>query len=431
MAINTAKSVAKSTLYICYFGLREPLVQTQVIPYLREIIKDDIDVSLLTFEPDLGSKWTQGQLDSAREELAGKGIRWFTLPYHKRPSAIATIYDVLVGTHTVRKLISKENVDILHARVHVPGLMAVLARKFSSRKPKILFDIRGFFPEEYTDAGIWPENGKLFRAVKRVEKWIMNEADGFVVLTENAREILFPQSKETGFDHIGRPVEVIPCCVDLPERFPETVMATRAEMRKTLGIGDRRVLTHLGALGGLYLSEEIADLLEAARIVDPSTFALFLTQSDPETIVPLLLARGFAENDFFVGRVAPREVGKYLSAADAGLSFVKATYSTASRSPTKIPEYLACGLPVIANRGVGDVDSLILEEGVGVLVDGFSRESYFKALEDLSGLGEIGAKCRRVAAARFDLETVGGPRYRRMYKRLLRNIDAAEAISLS
>ena len=25
------------TLYVCYFGLREPLVQTQVLPYLREL----------------------------------------------------------------------------------------------------------------------------------------------------------------------------------------------------------------------------------------------------------------------------------------------------------------------------------------------------------------------------------------------------------
>jgi len=30
------------TLYICYFGLREPLVQTQVLPYLREIGKGGV-----------------------------------------------------------------------------------------------------------------------------------------------------------------------------------------------------------------------------------------------------------------------------------------------------------------------------------------------------------------------------------------------------
>ena len=39
------------SLYICYFGLREPLVQTQVLPYLRELVAGGVKMSLLTFEP--------------------------------------------------------------------------------------------------------------------------------------------------------------------------------------------------------------------------------------------------------------------------------------------------------------------------------------------------------------------------------------------
>ena len=40
-----------NTLYICYFGLREPLVQSQVVPYLRELAASEIQPTLLTFEP--------------------------------------------------------------------------------------------------------------------------------------------------------------------------------------------------------------------------------------------------------------------------------------------------------------------------------------------------------------------------------------------
>lgn len=29
--------MAIRTLYICYFGVREPLVRTRVLPYLREL----------------------------------------------------------------------------------------------------------------------------------------------------------------------------------------------------------------------------------------------------------------------------------------------------------------------------------------------------------------------------------------------------------
>lgn len=430
-----------SSLYICYFGVLQPLVQTQVIPYLLELMRRgdaetpgrgdlNISVSLLTFEPaaekgrrgdgEKGSK--QGrktEFAAIREKLAAEGIDWHWLTYHKRPSAIATAYDVLRGAWFIRRVIARDKVDILHGRVHIPTLMGAIARKFSRRKPKLLFDIRGFFPEEYTDAGIWPENGWLYRAAKRVERWLMKEADGFVVLTEKARDILFPESKDTGFDKLERPVEVIPCCVDFQNRFSVDRLLRRDETRRKLGVENRFVFTHVGALGGLYLTEQIVDFLQMARLRDPGSFALFLTQSDPNLIVPLLRQRGFDDIDYFVGRVAPANIPEYLSASDAGLSFVKAGYATQSRSPTKIPEYLACGLPIIANAGIGDVDELIVDSGVGVLVKEFSRESYLEVLQGIEMLGDIGDRCRETAIRKFDLEKVGGDKYRRIYGRLL------------
>ncbi len=104
----------------------------------------------------------------------------------------------------------------------------------SRRKPKLLFDIRGFLAEEYTEGGTWKPNGRLYHAVKRAEGWLLKESDAFVVLTEKAREILFPESKGTGFDKLGRPVEVIPCCVDL-KRFEAVDGNSRREMRRKLG----------------------------------------------------------------------------------------------------------------------------------------------------------------------------------------------------
>ena len=380
----------RHTLYICYFGLREPLVQTQVIPYLREIAKAGIKVSRVTFEPELSSNWTADQI--------------------------------------VRRKSPDENVEVLHGRAHVATLMGAIARKFSKRKPKLIFDIRGFLPEEYTDAGVWPENGWLFRGAKRAEKWLMRESDGFVVLTEKAREILFgaeppasaggttveqtPHGPEVKPHHI---VEVIPCCVDFENRFPPAT-PPGDDLAVRIGSKDRFVITHVGALGGLYLTKEIVDLLAAARSVEPTTFALFLTQSDPGPVTSLLKENGFADTDYFVGKVEPSEIPRYLAISNVGLSIVKATYATQSRSPTKIPEYLAAGLPIIANSGVGDVDELIREDGVGVLIDRFDRDAYLDAIKQVTRLGYIGDRCRESAKKRFDLATVGGVRYRRLYE---------------
>ena len=413
------------TLYICYFGLREPLVQTQVLPYLLEIMKDGVSVSLLTFEPDLKTTWTSEEIEYERQKLNGMGIDWHHLPYHKRPSAPATFYDILNGARKVRRLIKLENFDMLHCRIHVPALTAAIARKFSSKKPKILFDIRGFFPEEYTDAGIWPENGWLYRAAKRVEKWLMKEADGFVVLTEKAREILFPEISvdknnpiASVFDKRGRPVEVIPCCVDL-KRFEITNEHSRKEARRRLTINGRFVIAYVGSFGGWYLSGETFDFFAAARDVDPSVFIMILTQRQTEAAVEKLKAKGFAEGDFFVRSVSPEQIPYYLNAADAAISFIKRCYSKQASSPTKNAEYLAAGLPMIVNPGIGDVDSLIKEDGVGILVRGFDHDNYFEALSQLKALGDVRERCRESAKAGFDLENVGGKRYRRLYQAML------------
>src|ERR1044071_2327258 len=107
------------TLYICYFGLREPLVQTQVLPYLRELARGGVRVSLLTFEPDMRRAWGERARAEARAALASDGIGWDALPYHKRPSAPATLYDILAGAWGAARLARRKRLDVLHARAHV------------------------------------------------------------------------------------------------------------------------------------------------------------------------------------------------------------------------------------------------------------------------------------------------------------------------
>jgi len=418
------------TLYICYFGLREPLVQTQVLPYLREIRKAGIEISLLTFEPKDGRNSNKERADRStefekiRNELELEGIEWNWLTYHKRFSVAATAYDILAGTFFVWNKLRREHIDVLHGRVHVPTLMGAIARKFSSQKPKLLFDIRGFFPEEYTDAGRWRDNGWLYRLAKRVERWLYSVSDGFVVLTETARNVLFPESFRTGFDKAGRPVEVIPCCID-ESRFGQISQSSQQKIRSDLELTNRFVIVHTGSIGGLYLTNEIAVLLGKWRRLRRDTFALFLTQSDPKIIAHLLEREGFGKGDFLITKVHPGKVPNYLAVSHVGISLVKAGYATISRSPTKLPEYLAVGLPVVSNAGVGDVDEQLISDGTGTILNELNIASYEVAFDEVLRLlqnPELGDICRRSASRRFSLKSIGGPRYRRIYSRLIGDI---------
>jgi glycosyltransferase involved in cell wall biosynthesis len=381
-------------------------------------MSDGIEVSLLTFEPRLKQSWSEQEIREERARLAAKGITWYYLPYHKRPSLPATLYDIARGARLASRLVRAHDIKIVHARGHVPALMGALVKR-SARGVRMLFDIRGFMPEEYTDAGLWPENGLLYRGVKRVERFLFASSDAFVVLTEKARQILFPGCDEADKQH--RPIAVIPCCVDF-KRYAAAEAVGRDELRRALKLTGRRVIVYVGSFGGWYMTDEMARFLAVAHREDPQAYSLILTQSDAAMVSARLKSVGIRDQDFFVGRVPPDEVPRYLLASDVAISFIKACYSKQSSSPTKIAEYLAGGLPVITNAGVGDVDSVIETDRVGVVLDKFKDESYREALhavEAMRSAGGLSARCRASAEKHFDIERVGGMKYRQIYRRLL------------
>ncbi len=392
----------KKTLYICYFGVREPLVQTQVLPYLRELLNDGIEVSLLTFEP---LPWAGAEASEHRQELQETGIDWHSLPYHKRFSAAATSYDILNGAKFIRGFARNRNVDVLHARSHIPLSMALVANR--SLHLPLIFDLRGLMAEEYVDSGIWKEGSAPFRAVKWIEKRGLRDANQIVVLTEKMKSYLADNNLRA-----EQSVNVIPCCVDL-SRLDARSAAKR----------ERFELIYAGSVTGLYMLEEMGVFFKVLRGRRPDAFFRILTASDPEFVYGTFRRLGINENDYEASRAAPADVLNIVSRGHLAISFRKPTFSQIAASPTKIPEYLACGLPVVVNDGVGDTTEFTEADGVGAVIREFSPEAYLRAIDHLEALMEeseaLQDRCIKSAHARFDLETVGGVRYRRIYQRLL------------
>jgi glycosyltransferase involved in cell wall biosynthesis len=393
-------------LYLCYFGLREPLVQTQVLPYLRELVRGGVAMSLLTFEPEARGTWTA----EWRERLLEQGIDWHMLRYHKRPTLPATLFDIMSGAWCAARIVRRQRIDLLHARSHVGAAIGAVAKKLTGAR--LLFDIRGFLPEEYVDSGNWRKGGLLFRLTKAAERTLFRSADAFVVLTDRAREMLFPDGAG------GKPVEVIPCCMS-PERAAPR--GDRDAVRAELGVSERVVFVYVGALGGYYLMREMADLLAVARENDARVFALVLTQGSQAAMAAELERAGFGAGDYRVMRADPQDVPQLLGAADVSLSIIRSSIARVASSPTKFAEYLAAGLPVVSGAGIGDMDAHIAEARVGVVLRSFDRAAYVDALRELETLRrdpELAERCRQTARARYDLETVAGVRYRRLYEAL-------------
>ncbi len=390
---------------MCYLGLDDPLVHSQVVAYLQGLSALGHTIHLVTFE---SVRLTRARRRHLREQMAALGIVWHGARYHKRPSLPATVYDVIRGGLLAACLIRRHRLEIFHARSHMPAAMALIAARFCSFR--LLFDIRGLLAEEYVDAGIWGQGSLPFRLTKRVERIALARAAGAVVLTERVQPVLFAKDDPR--------VEVIPCCVDLDR--VEAQQHERAETRRRLAIDDRIVLIYVGKFTGWYLQREMVEFFARARNVIPTLHFLVLSQSDPSWIRDEFARFDIPDSARTVTRVPPERIGAHLAAADAAIAFIQPCYSKISSSPTKIGEYLAAGLPIVTGRGIGDVDSLLEQHDSGVVLDSFAPENLDRAAHQLQQrMSDAGHRERsRQAAQALSLAKVGVPRYATLYERV-------------
>ena len=249
-----------------------------------------------------------------------------------------------------------------------------------------------------------------------MESRALQASDGIVTLTEK----IWPEIKDwKGLRDRDVIHEVVPCCADL-DRF-RFLQSERDRVRAELGLQDRFVLVYSGSIGGWYLTDKTADFFVALLKRKANAHFLWLTGGDKALIEKLMSDRGVNLNQFTIRNVQTAEVAGYLSAADLGIAFYKPTFSRLATSPVKVSEYLACGLPVIVNAGVGDSDDFVAAHNVGAVVRDFNESEYERTLATIETLlaGGIRERSRTVAETYFDVKSVGLKRYSRLYERVL------------
>ena len=410
----------RRALFISYNGMLEPLGQTQVIPYLSELAKKGVRMFLLSFEkPSAYTPEGISKCEQLKQKLLSRGIEWHWLQYHQKPSIPATAYDVLAGIRYAKQLVAKNKIELVHARGHIPATIALSLKK--STGVRMIFDLRGLMADEYVDAEHWKRGSLAYRITKATERRILFAADAVVTLTHR----IWPIIREwQGL--AGRPVlhEVIPCCVDMDvfNYVPEA----RERLRQDLGIQNEPTLVYSGSLDGWYLTAKMADFFARFLTHHEDAHLIWLTTGSRDRVKSLMQERNIKEKNYSVHSVPADQVPLYLSAADIGLSFIKPCFSKLASSPTKNGEYLACGLPLVLNAGIGDSDSLVNDWRAGALIEEFEDKSYDKAtgeIETMLADSEIRSKMREVAKRVFDLPTVAGERYAALYERVLSDKD--------
>lgn len=401
-------------MFISYDGLLDPLGGSQILPYLRGIVSHPRPLHVVSFEkPD---RFAAGA-DRLNAELTREGIAWTPLPFTKRLGKLGKAWDLLRMHWTCLRLQQRHAFAVIHCRSYPPMQVACLMSRLTG--VRTIFDMRGLWPDERVDGGLWPQNrlaNRLaYRFYKRLERRMLSCASHVIVLTER----VVPELRRLAPD-MSAAVTVVPCCADF-EHFVRSTETERQALRTTFGVSPNGLLlSYLGSLGTWYMLDEmLRTFVEAARRRDDIQM-LFITNdwNDEHEALIASMNLGYLRDRIHIRGARREEVPALVGASDVMLSFIKPAYSKIASSPTKLAEALALGIPVISNAGVGDVDRITRELDAGAvfeLSDAAAFGTIAAALDDIRAKGGIGLRSR--ARERLGLE-VAHEAYRCVYEKI-------------
>lgn len=400
---NQCLKLMANIVYISYDGLAEPLGQSQIIPYLKKLsVKNRIHI--ISFEKPIDIIETP-KMVSLRSQLKNIGISWTSLRYHKWPSVLATLFDIIQGQIAIIKISRLMKIEIMHVRSYIPAFMALLVKRLTGAK--LLFDIRGFWADERVDGGIWKRNGIVFKIVKYLERYLFRSADHIVTLTEAS------VSKIKNFGYWGNSnpkITVIPTCVDLDRFIPS----------KKLPSPNTFVFGYVGSFGTWYMLRETMDLFSAILKIRPEARMLIVNHNEHEVLKKFISQEKLPSDRIEIIKAPHEKVVNEIQRMDAASALIRPCFSKIASAPTKVAEYLSCSIPCVGNFGIGDMEKILKENRTGIILQSFETSALHKAAQeiiDLSMNSEVRKRCREIAKAHFSLSD-GVEAYKSIYANL-------------
>ncbi len=393
--------------------MTDQLGQSQVLPYLCELQKSGYKFHLISCEKP--EKFIQ-QKKIVEEICAANNITWHPLPYTKKPPVLSTVKDVRQIRKKAFELQKNYNFKMVHCRGYISSLIGLeMKRKWGTG---FLFDMRGFWADEKTDAGSWNLGNPVFRLVyrffKKKEKAFLEEADYTISLTHAAAKEIH------SWKHIqNNPVklEVIPCCADLQLFDPAHYKKEETDkLRVELNLNEKdHVLAYLGSIGSWYMLNEMLDFFVYYDKTYSQAKFLFITMDQHDLIRSKAADRNISADKIIIRPALRKEVPSYLSLCNHSVFFIRPTYSKMSSSPTKQAELMGMGIPVVCNDGVGDTGKIVTDYRSGIAIKNFAPEDYAHAAEKIGGDSFNRANIREGAFSYFSLSE-GAKKYAEVYK---------------
>jgi glycosyltransferase involved in cell wall biosynthesis len=207
-------------------------------------------------------------------------------------------------------------------------------------------------------------------------RWVLPNADHVFVQSDRMAEDMAARGV-----HPGK-MTAVPMGVDLESAEPGQI-ASADDPR----LSGKRVVIYLGTLERARRIELLFEMLAIVRGQMPDIL-LVLAGDTPDAghkawLMARMRALGVEDQVLWTGWLPMQAAWRYVRAAEVGLSPIPRSRLFDCGSPTKAIEYMAFGLPVLANDQP-DQSQVLAESGAGICVP-LTPEAFAKALTDMLG----------------------------------------------
>lgn len=319
----------------------------------------------------------------------------------RKPVSAGSLLTAFKGQRDIRKAIKDWGIDVLMPRSTLPLLSSLCALRHLSLP--LVFDADGLPIDERVDFGGLSSTGLTYRVLRDIESLGVRKSNIVLTRTEKAAEIL---QARAGVGIVDGKFVLVTNGRD-SDQFSLWEANGRARTRLELGVGPTDpLLVYAGSLGGQYCFPEMLSLFKKILVCRSDARLLLLTGS-PEIAASALERHPYLNGKIVVKTVAPCEVPPFLASADLGLGMRMRSFSMQGVAPIKLGEYLLCGVPVVATKGIGDTAGIT--EDIGYLMQDHDSETLENAaawfVEKVLGDREgFRTRARELGMAKYSLQ---------------------------
>ncbi|MCF3109935.1 hypothetical protein LL912_14230 [Niabella sp. CC-SYL272] len=334
----------EEVLFVTWDGPQTNYLEGLFMPIFFEISrKRDVTFHIIQFS------WADQSEHNQLKQLAQKyGFVYIHYPVLRKPSiSMGAMLTIAGAKKKIAKYLVQNNIDIVMPRSTFPAMMLSSLRNDNL---KIIYDADGLPIEERVDFFGMKKNSFQYRFLTSVENKMIAKADAVVTRSRKASEI-----------HIARIGRELRSKLFVVNNGRDTSLFRRSELDRTsarneLEIEDDETLfVYAGSLGSQYCLAEMLNIF--GRYLKQYKARFLILTGDTEYLEATIPE---ALRSFVIYRTVNYEkVPYFLNAGDLAFALRKPTFSMQGIAPIKLGEYLLCGLPVIASKGIGDTEDYI------------------------------------------------------------------------